>query len=96
MKILRALDERSFERVGGNQPIKVDVRLVAATNKNLEKLVGEGKFREDLFFRLNVVQITMPPLRERKEDIPLLVHAFLKAFAEENEKPAAGTDRRTR
>lgn len=88
VKVLRVLGEdRSFERVGGNQPIKVDVRLVAATNKNLEKMVAEGKFRDDLFYRLNVVQITLPPLRERKEDIPLLVNAFLKQFAKENGKP---------
>ena len=88
VKLLRVLGEdRSFERVGGNAPIKVDVRLVAATNKDLAKLVSEGKFRDDLFFRLSVVQITMPPLRQRKEDIPLLVQAFLKTFAEENGKP---------
>ena len=88
MKVLRVLGEdRSFERVGGNLPIKVDVRLVAATNKNLEKMVAEGKFRDDLFYRLNVVQITIPPLRDRKEDIPLLVNAFLKQFAKENGKP---------
>jgi len=88
VKLLRVLgEERSFERVGGNSPIKVDVRLVAATNKSLEKLVGEGKFRDDLFFRLSVVTLTMPPLRQRKEDIPVLVHAFLKTFAEENNKP---------
>jgi two-component system response regulator AtoC len=88
VKLLRVLGEdRSFERVGGNAPIKVDVRLVAATNKDLAKLVEEGKFRDDLFFRLSVVQITMPPLRQRKEDIPLLVQAFLKSFAEENGKP---------
>ncbi|HEY5894719.1 MAG TPA: sigma-54 dependent transcriptional regulator [Chthoniobacterales bacterium] len=87
VKILRALDPGVFERVGGNQTIKVDVRLVCATNKSLEKLVAEGKFRDDLFYRLNVVRITMPPLRERKEDIPLLVNAFLKTFAEANGKP---------
>ncbi|MEI7958205.1 MAG: sigma-54 dependent transcriptional regulator [Verrucomicrobiota bacterium] len=88
VKVLRVLGEdRSFERVGGNLPIKVDVRLVAATNKNLEKMVAEGKFRDDLFYRLNVVQLTLPPLRERKEDIPLLVNAFLKQFAKENAKP---------
>ncbi len=88
VKLLRVLGEdRSFERVGGNAPIKVDVRLVAATNKDLAKLVAEGKFRDDLFFRLSVVQVTMPPLRQRKEDIPLLVQAFLKQFAEENGKP---------
>lgn len=88
VKLLRVLGEdRSFERVGGNAPIKVDVRLVAATNKDLARLVSEGKFRDDLFFRLSVVQLTMPPLRQRKEDIPLLVQAFLRQFAEENNKP---------
>ena len=87
VKILRALDPGLFERVGGNQTIKTDARLIAATNKSLEKLVREGKFRDDLFYRLNVVNITMPPLRERKEDIPLLVLAFLKTFSRENGKP---------
>lgn len=88
VKVLRVLgEERSFERVGGGQPIKVDVRLVAATNKHLEEMVAEGKFRDDLFYRLNVVQITLPPLRQRKEDIPLLINAFLKQFAKENGKP---------
>ena len=87
VKILRVLGERTFERVGGNQTIQTDVRLVAATNKDLAKLVAEGKFRDDLFFRLNVVPITLPPLRTRKEDIPLLVQAFLKESARENEKP---------
>jgi two-component system response regulator AtoC len=79
-------EERAFERVGGNQTLRADVRLVAATNKNLETLVREGKFRDDLFFRLNVVRITMPPLRERKEDIPLLVHAFVRHFSKANDK----------
>ena len=87
VKLLRLLGERSFERVGGNQTLTADVRLITATNSNLEKLVAEGKFREDLYYRLNVVQLTMPPLRERKEDIPLLVDAFLKQFAKENDKP---------
>jgi DNA-binding NtrC family response regulator len=87
VKILRALDPGVFERVGGNQTVKTDVRLIAATNKNLEKLVREGKFRDDLFYRLNVVNITMPALRDRKEDIPLLVNAFLKSFARDNAKP---------
>ena len=87
VKVLRVLGERTFERVGGNQTLQADVRLVAATNKNLEKLVAEGKFRDDLFFRLNVVRITMPPLRERREDIPLLVQAFLRDSTEENGKP---------
>jgi two-component system response regulator AtoC len=88
VKLLRVLsEERSFERVGSNTPIKVDVRLVTATNRDLAKLVSEGKFREDLFFRLSVVPITLPPLRARKEDIPLLVRTFLKSCAEENGKP---------
>ncbi|MBN8709176.1 MAG: transcriptional regulator [Verrucomicrobia bacterium 61-8] len=87
VKILRAIGERTFERVGGNQTIQTDVRLVAATNKDLAKLVSEGKFRDDLYFRLNVVQLTMPPLRSRKEDIPLLAQSFLKESARENGKP---------
>src|SRR5437870_11539816 len=88
VKLLRVMSEdRSFERVGGNQTLRADVRLIAATNKNLETLVREGKFRDDLFFRLNVVRITMPPLRERKEDIPLLVRGFLRHFCKANEKP---------
>jgi DNA-binding NtrC family response regulator len=87
VKLLRVMsEERAFERVGGNQTLRADVRLIAATNKNLETLVREGKFRDDLFFRLNVVRITMPPLRERKDDIPLLVRAFIRHFAKLNEK----------
>jgi DNA-binding NtrC family response regulator len=87
VKILRVLGERTFERVGGGESLAADVRLIAATNKNLSKLVAEGKFRDDLFFRLHVVPITMPPLRERKVDIPLLVEAFLNEAAAENSKP---------
>jgi two-component system response regulator AtoC len=88
VKLLRVLgEERSFERVGGNASIKADVRLVAATHKDLAKLVQEGKFREDLYFRLNVVPLPLPPLRARKEDLPLLVQAFLKQFSTENGKP---------
>ena len=88
MKLLRVLgEERSFERVGGNTPIKVDVRLVAATNRDLERMVEAGDFRDDLFFRLSVVRIHMPPLRQRPEDIALIAHHFLKVAAEENEKP---------
>jgi two-component system, NtrC family, response regulator AtoC len=88
VKLLRVIsEERAFERVGGNQTLRADVRLVAATNKNLEQLVHEGKFRDDLFFRLNVVRITMPPLRDRKEDIPLLVRGFLRHFSKLNDKP---------
>jgi DNA-binding NtrC family response regulator len=88
VKLLRVIsEERAFERVGGNQTLRADVRLLAATNKNLEKLVADGKFRDDLYFRLNVVHITMPPLRERKEDIPMLVRGFLRHFCKANEKP---------
>ena len=86
MKLLRALGERTIERVGGNAPIKVDVRVIAATNKNLGRMVEEGKFREDLYYRLNVVNITLPPLRERTADIPVLAAAFLKELAKENRK----------
>src|SRR6056297_3427619 len=87
VKLLRALGERTIERLGSNKPVKVDVRVVAATNKDLSEMVREGTFRDDLFFRLNVVSISMPPLRHRKEDIVLLVDAFLKEFTEENGKP---------
>src|SRR5690242_3328271 len=82
-KILRVLQSGTFERVGGNQPIKVDVRIIAATNKPLEQAVAARQFREDLFYRLNVVRIHIPPLRERAEDIRLLVNYFLKKFAKE-------------
>lgn len=78
VKLLRVIQEKEFERVGGNRVIKVDVRIIAATHRNLEQLVREGKFREDLYYRLNVVPIHIPPLRERKQDIPLLVDHFLK------------------
>ena len=74
--------------MGGNASLTTDARLVAATNKHLETLVAEGKFRDDLFYRLNVVRVHMPPLRERRDDIPLMVQAFLKQSAQENEKPA--------
>ncbi|RPJ31068.1 MAG: sigma-54-dependent Fis family transcriptional regulator [Verrucomicrobiaceae bacterium] len=87
IKLLRVLSERSLERVGSNTPIKVDVRVIAATNKNLRELVDRGEFREDLFFRLNVVKIEMPPLRTRREDIVLLASAFLQEFAKENDRP---------
>ena len=81
MKLLRVLQEREFERIGDTHTIKVDVRVVAATNSDLQKMVAEGTFREDLFYRLNIIPIHLPPLRERKEDIPLLVQHFLKKFS---------------
>jgi two-component system response regulator AtoC len=88
VKLLRVMSEsRSFERVGGSQTLHADVRVIVATNKDLAAMVSEGKFRDDLYFRLNVVKITMPPLRERKEDIPLLVRAFLRQFCKANERP---------
>jgi two-component system, NtrC family, response regulator AtoC len=87
VKLLRFLGERTFERVGSNKTLTADVRLIAATNKNLEDLVKAGKFREDLFFRLRVVEINLPPLRERTGDIPLLAQKFLREFAAENQKP---------
>jgi two-component system, NtrC family, response regulator AtoC len=86
VKLLRFLGERTFERVGSNKTLTADVRLIAATNKSLEEQIKAGKFREDLFFRLAVVQIVLPPLRERAADIPLLAKAFLKEFAVENDK----------
>jgi DNA-binding NtrC family response regulator len=87
IKLLRVLSERTIERVGSNSPLKVDVRVIAATNRNLREMVDRGEFREDLFFRLNVVKIEMPPLRTRREDIVLLANAFLQEFAKENDRP---------
>jgi two-component system response regulator HydG len=89
VKLLRFLQERQFERVGGNETIKVDVRILAATNRDLARMVKEGHFREDLYYRLNVISIEMPSLRERPTDIPLLAMHFLRKFAGENEKPVA-------
>lgn len=90
VKLLRFLGERTFERVGSNKTLTADVRLLAATNKNLKDLVHTGAFRDDLFFRLSVVEITLPSLRDRPEDLPLLANAFLKEFAKENAKPVNG------
>lgn len=86
VKLLRALGERTIERVGGNKTIEVDVRLVAATHRDLEAMVKQGKFREDLFFRIRVVQLVLPPLRDRPEDIPLLAEHFRQEYAQENGK----------
>lgn len=88
VKLLRVLQQREFERVGGTKTIKVDVRVVAATNSNLEQLINDNKFREDLYYRLQVIQITMPPLRTRTEDIPLLIAQFLHKFNAENDAQA--------
>ncbi len=87
-KLLRVIQEREFIPVGGEQTVKVDVRIIAATNADLPRMVGEGTFREDLFYRLNVITIELPPLRQRPDDIPALVNQFLRRFAEENGKPA--------
>jgi len=83
-KLLRVLQEKEFERVGGSHPIKVDVRMILATNRNLEKMVAAGEFRADLYYRINVVSISLPPLRERREDIPLMVEHFLSRFNRDN------------
>ncbi|MDB4618556.1 sigma-54 dependent transcriptional regulator, partial [Akkermansiaceae bacterium] len=87
VKLLRALSERTIERVGSNTPVKVDVRVITATNKHLAEMVQAGKFREDLYFRLNVLGLNMPPLRDRQEDIVLLANSFLEEFALENNRP---------
>jgi nitrogen regulation protein NR(I) len=89
-KLLRVLQEKSFERLGGMETIKVDIRFIVATNKNLERVISTGKFREDLYYRLNVVTVTIPPLRERKEDVPELVSYFLNRFNRELKKEIVG------
>mgnify|MGYP003731393047 FL=1 len=96
IKILRVLQEKMFERVGGEDTIEVDVRVITATNRDLEKEIAEGRFREDLFYRLNVVRIHVPPLRERKDDLPLMISAFVKEFAEENGKVIENIDPKAR
>jgi len=90
VKLLRVLQEREFTRVGGEEVVAVDVRVIAATNKDLLAEIAAGRFREDLFYRLNVVTLTLPPLRQRKEDVPLLAQHFLGIFAEKNHKPVKG------
>ncbi|MBZ4218852.1 MAG: sigma-54 dependent transcriptional regulator [Chlorobium sp.] len=93
VKLLRVLQEKTYERVGSSHPIPTNVRIVAATNRDLEAMVREGKFREDLFYRLNVVAIRIPPLRERREDIPPLIDTFIEHFASENSKKITGISR---
>jgi len=96
IKLLRVLEEKRFERVGGEETIEVDVRLIAATNRDLKEAIARGAFREDLYYRLNVVNIHIPPLRERREDIPLLIAAFLREFSLENGKTIDGIDPKAR
>ena len=89
VKLLRVIEDGVVTRVGSNESIEIDVRLIAATNQDLEKLIKEGKFREDLYFRLNVVSIKLPPLRERFEDIPLFIDTFLREFLQIHNKKAS-------
>jgi two-component system NtrC family response regulator len=90
VKLLRVLQEHEFERVGGNDTIKVDVRIIAATNRDIENAIVEERFREDLYYRLNVVSIAIPPLRDRKEDVPGLIDHFIKEYGRENKKDVSG------
>ncbi len=90
VKLLRVIQEREFERVGGEQSVKVDVRIISATNKNLKEEIERGSFREDLYYRLDVVSIHVPPLRDKKDDIPLMVHKFIEDFSSENNKEIEG------
>ena len=87
VKLLRAIQERKFRKLGGVEDIEVDVRLISATNRNLEDAISQGKFREDLFYRLNVIQIKTPPLRDREGDVEFLVHYFLESFAKKKKQP---------
>lgn len=91
-KLLRVLQEREFERVGGTTPVKVDVRLILATNRNLERMVKDGEFRADLYYRINVVSIQLPPLRERRDDIPAMAQHFLERFNRDNNRSLRFSD----
>jgi two-component system NtrC family response regulator len=96
VKLLRILQEREFQRLGSNQTLKTDVRVIAATHQNLEEAMKKGQFREDLYYRLNVISIFLPPLRERKEDIPLLIDYFLKKYSEANQKSISDISKEAR
>jgi Nif-specific regulatory protein len=89
-KLLRVLQEREFERVGGTRPIKLDIRIIAATNRELEEAISDGRFRKDLYYRLNVVSVTMPPLRARPEDIPLLASYFTAKYSDKCKRRVTG------
>jgi two-component system response regulator PilR (NtrC family) len=91
-KLLRSLQERSFRRVGGNEDISIDIRIVCASKRDLHREMVEGRFRDDLYFRLNVIQVIIPPLRDRREDIPALAGHFLRIFSEKHSKPMARID----
>jgi two-component system NtrC family response regulator len=93
VKLLRFIQEGEYERLGGDRALKSDVRVISATNRDLQTLVREGRFREDLFFRLNVILLKVPPLRERKEDVPVLMDHFLARYAKQNGKPISGVSR---
>jgi len=96
VKLLRVLQEREFQRVGSNLTLRTDVRLIAATHHDLEEAMKKGRFREDLYYRLNVITIHLPPLRERKEDIPLLIDHFLKKYSRENQKEVSDVSKEAR
>ena len=93
IKLLRVLQERAFERLGGTETLRVDVRVVAATHRDLDEMIRDGRFREDLYYRLNIISIRIPPLRQRREDIPPMVDAFVQRFSQENGKPITGVSR---
>ena len=89
VKLLRVLQDRRFRRLGGTEEVQADIRVIAATNQDLQKMVAEGRFREDLYYRINVIQVHLPPLRERREDVPLLAEHFLTKYAEGGEQARA-------